>query len=73
MTGLGSFINCLTDEGVIESEQLKNIISQSQLCNVYYALIEIHLRYADVIWGSLIRNKDSCSSTPSRSSVFNNN
>ena len=33
--------------------RLKNVIPQSQLCNVYYALIESHLRYGDVIWGSL--------------------
>ena len=31
----------------------KNIFSQSQLSNVYRALIESHIRYADAIWGSI--------------------
>ena len=30
---------------------------QSQLCSVYYALVESHLRYGDVIWGSLCKTK----------------
>ena len=30
--------------------KLKHVVPQSQLCNVCYALIESHLRYADVIW-----------------------
>ena len=34
-------------------KELRNIIPQSQLYNVYYALIESHLRCADVIWSSL--------------------
>ena len=38
-------------------KKLKIVIPQSQLCNVYYALIERHLRYADVIWGSLSKTK----------------
>ena len=28
---------------------LKNIFPQSKLCSVYYAIVESHLRYADVI------------------------
>ena len=43
--------------GLAALKRLKNIISQSQLCNIYYALIESHLRYADVIWGSLSKTK----------------
>ena len=37
--------------GFAAPKGLKNVIPQSQLCNVYYALIESHLRYAEVIWG----------------------
>ena len=36
---------------------LKNIVSQSQLSNVYRALVESHIRYADVIWGNLSNSK----------------
>ena len=43
--------------GLAALKKLKNIIPQSQLCNVYYALIESHLRYADVIWSSLSKTK----------------
>ena len=43
--------------GFAALKRLKNVIPQSQLCNVYYALIESHLRYADVIWGSLSKTK----------------
>ena len=38
-------------------KRLKNILPQSQLCNVYYALVEILLRYGDVIWGSSCKTK----------------
>ena len=38
-------------------KRLKNILPQSQLCSVYYALVESHLRYGDVIWGSLCTTK----------------
>ena len=43
--------------GLIALKRLKNILPQSQLCSVYYALIESHLRYCDVIWGSLYKAK----------------
>ncbi len=36
--------------GLSALKVLKNIIPQSQLCNVYLALIKSHLRYSDVIW-----------------------
>ena len=39
--------------GLAAPKELKNVVPQSQLCNVYYALIESHLRYADVVWGSM--------------------
>ena len=32
-------------------------MTQTQLCCVYYALVESHLRYGDVIWGSLSKTK----------------
>ena len=38
-------------------KKLKNLISQFQLDHVYRALIESHLRYANVIWGSLPKSK----------------
>ena len=38
-------------------KKLKNIISQSQLCNVYCALIESQLRYTKVILGCLSETK----------------
>ena len=34
-------------------KKLKGILSQSMLFQVYEALVESHLRYADVLWGSL--------------------
>ena len=39
--------------GLTSLKKLKNILPQSQLSNVYRALVESHMRYADVIWGSL--------------------
>ena len=38
--------------GQASLKKLKNIISQLQLMEVYYALVEGHLRYAKVVWGS---------------------
>ena len=38
-------------------KRLKNIVPQSQLCSVYYALVESHLRCGDVVWGSLCKTK----------------
>ena len=35
--------------GLAALKKLKDVVPQSQLCNVYCALIESHLRYADVI------------------------
>ena len=39
--------------GLSALKKLENIIPQSQLCSVFHAIVESHLRYADVIWGSL--------------------
>ena len=33
------------------------IVPQSQLFNIYHALVESHLRYANVVWGSLSNTK----------------
>ena len=38
-------------------KQLKGILPQSMLFQVYKALVESHLRYADVVWGSLTNTK----------------
>ena len=43
--------------GLAALKVLRNIIPQSQLMHVYYALIESHLRYANVVWGSLSDTK----------------
>ena len=43
--------------GLASQKKLKNILPQSKLCSVYYAIVESHLRYADVIWGSLPARK----------------
>ena len=37
--------------------KLKSILPQSSLSNVYRALVESHIRYADVVWGSLSNGK----------------
>ena len=39
--------------GLASLKKLKNILPQSKLCSVYYAIVESHLRYVDLIWGSL--------------------
>ena len=43
--------------GLASIRKLKNILPQSQLLNVYQALVESHLRYANVIWGALSNTK----------------
>ena len=45
--------------GLASIRKLKNILPQSQLLNVYQALVESHLRYANVIWGTLSDTKIS--------------
>ena len=39
--------------GLKSLKKLQNLLSQSQLDHVYRALVESHLRYANVIWGVL--------------------
>ena len=43
--------------GLSSLKKLKNIIPQTKLFSVYYAIIESHLRYANEIWGSLPKTK----------------
>ena len=43
--------------GLASLKNLNNILPQSKLCSVYYAIVESHLRYADIIWGSLPARK----------------
>ena len=38
-------------------QKLKNLVPQKQLDTVYRALIESHLRYANVTWGSIPSSK----------------
>ena len=40
-------------------KKLKDILPQSMLFQVYKALVQSHLRYADVVWGSLSNTKIS--------------
>ena len=37
--------------GLQSLKKLQNLLSQPQLDHVYHALVESHLRYANVIWG----------------------
>ena len=43
--------------GLMSLKRLENILPQSQLCCVYSGLVESHLRYGDVVWGSLNKSK----------------
>ena len=48
---------CKICGGLASLKKLKNILPQSKLCCAYYAIVESHLHYADVIWGSLPARK----------------
>ena len=39
--------------GLASLSKVQNILSQSQLLDVYRALVESNLRYAKVVWGAL--------------------
>ena len=39
--------------GLASLRKLQNILPQSQLLDVYRALVESHLRYANMVWGAL--------------------
>ena len=43
--------------GLWSLKKLMKIVPQIQLVNIYYALVESHLRYANVVWGSLSNAK----------------
>ena len=49
--------------GLSSLKKLENLVPQKQLDNVYRALIESHLRYANVIWGSIPSFKINIKST----------
>ena len=40
------------NSGIWAFKRLKNMLPQSQLSIVYYALVKSQLRYGDVVWGS---------------------
>ena len=43
--------------GLSSLKQLKHTLPQSKLCSLYRALVESHIRYADVVWGNLSKIK----------------
>ena len=43
--------------GDFHHQKIKNMISQTKLCSVYYAIVESHLRYANEVWDSLPKTK----------------
>ena len=43
--------------GLVSLKRVKNILPQSQLYYVYYGLVESHLRYGDIVYGSLNKTK----------------
>lgn len=43
--------------GLSSLKKLNNILPQSKLCSVYRALVESHIRYADVVWANLSKTK----------------
>ena len=43
--------------GLWSLKKLMKIVPQSQLVNIYHALVKSHLRYADVLWSSLSSTK----------------
>ena len=43
--------------GLSALKQLKHILTQSKLCDVYHALVESHLRYGKFVWVSLPNTK----------------
>ena len=47
------FLKGKVTSGLSALKKLKNILPQSKLCEVYHALVESHLRYGNVVWGSL--------------------
>ena len=50
-------LNSKICDGVSALKELKYIVLQLQLCSVFHAIIESHLRYVDVIWRSLSKTK----------------
>ena len=47
--------------GLASLKKLKKILPQSKPCSVYYAIIESHLHYTDVIWAVFQRENSKLS------------
>ena len=43
--------------GLSSLKKLKDVLPQSKLCDVYHALFESHLRYGNVLWGSILSSE----------------
>ena len=39
--------------GLSSLKKLRDILPQSRLCDVYHALFESHIRYGNVVWGTI--------------------
>ena len=39
--------------GLSSLKKLKDVLPQSKLCDVYHALFESHIRYGNVVWGTI--------------------
>ena len=50
-------IRSKTNTVLMSLKRLKSILLQSQLCCVYYSLVESHLRFGDLVWDSLNKSK----------------
>lgn len=50
-------INRKINAGLMALKRLKNVLPQSQLCCVYYCVIESYLRYGDIVCSSLNETK----------------
>ena len=44
------------NSGIWALKRLENMLPQSQLCIVYYVLVESQMRYGDVVWGRIPTN-----------------
>ena len=39
--------------GLSSLKKFKDVLPQSKLCDVYHALFESHIRYGNVVWGTI--------------------
>ena len=47
----------------------ENMVSKSQIINIYNALVESHLRYADIIWGNLSNSRNESLQHPQERAI----